>query len=73
MKAVITEWLYTVPQLTPAAFRVADGSSTSPHTRQASDTDESGRGLFVIALMADLWGTRYSPSGKTVWTERSGS
>ncbi|WP_432177273.1 SpoIIE family protein phosphatase [Streptomyces sp. NBC_00063] len=51
---------------------VADGSSTSPHMRQASDTDESGRGLFMIAQMADRWGTRYSPSGKTVWAEWSG-
>ncbi|WP_433455099.1 ATP-binding protein [Streptomyces sp. CA-142005] len=48
---------------------VSDASSTSPHMRQAADTDEAGRGLFMIAQMADRWGTRYSHTGKTIWAE----
>ncbi|MFE3548319.1 SpoIIE family protein phosphatase [Streptomyces kronopolitis] len=46
---------------------VSDGSSTSPHIRQAKDTDEDGRGLFLVAQFAEQWGTRYSARGKTIW------
>ena len=32
--------------------------------------DESGRGLLLVAALADRWGTEpYPPSGKTVWAE----
>ncbi|XCM83861.1 SpoIIE family protein phosphatase [Kitasatospora sp. HUAS MG31] len=50
---------------------VSDGSSTSPHIRRAKDTDEGGRGLFLVAQFADRWGTRYSPRGKTIWSVQS--
>nr|WP_235614674.1 SpoIIE family protein phosphatase/ATP-binding protein [Streptomyces ambofaciens] len=50
---------------------VSDGSSTSPHLRQAAITDEGGRGLFLVAQLARRWGTRYTPAGKVVWTEQS--
>ncbi|MEU6064810.1 MULTISPECIES: SpoIIE family protein phosphatase [Streptomyces] len=49
---------------------VSDGSSTSPHVRRALDTDEGGRGLFMVATLAKLWGTRYHTRGKTIWTEQ---
>lgn len=49
---------------------VSDGSHTSPHLRRARTTDEGGRGLFLVAQMAERWGTRYSRDGKTVWTEQ---
>jgi PAS domain S-box-containing protein len=49
---------------------VSDGSHTSPHLRRARTTDEGGRGLFLVAQMAERWGTRYSREGKTVWTEQ---
>ncbi|MEU0370715.1 SpoIIE family protein phosphatase [Streptomyces sp. NPDC006283] len=48
---------------------VADGSSTAPHLRYAATTDEGGRGLFLIAQMAERWGTRYTPQGKVIWAE----
>ncbi|WP_377273214.1 ATP-binding protein [Peterkaempfera sp. SMS 1(5)a] len=48
---------------------VSDASSTSPHMRQAADTDETGRGLFMIAQLAKRWGTRYTLNGKTIWAE----
>ncbi|KND25873.1 hypothetical protein IQ64_46985 [Streptomyces stelliscabiei] len=35
---------------------VADGSSTSPHLRRAADTDEGGRGLFLVAQFTQRWG-----------------
>ncbi|WP_435842523.1 SpoIIE family protein phosphatase [Streptomyces laurentii] len=48
---------------------VSDGSSTSPHLRHAADTDEGGRGLFLVAQFAERWGTRYARRGKTIWAE----
>ncbi|MGV9270428.1 SpoIIE family protein phosphatase [Kitasatospora sp. NPDC003701] len=50
---------------------VSDGSSTAPHIRRAADTDEGGRGLFLVARYAEHWGTRYSARGKTIWTSQS--
>nr|WP_254219140.1 MULTISPECIES: SpoIIE family protein phosphatase/ATP-binding protein [unclassified Streptomyces] len=50
---------------------VSDGSSTSPHLRRAATTDEGGRGLFLVAQLAQRWGTRYTTTGKVVWTEQS--
>ncbi|GAA2506924.1 SpoIIE family protein phosphatase/ATP-binding protein [Streptomyces thermolineatus] len=49
---------------------VADGSSTSPHLRYAATTDEGGRGLFLVARIAERWGTRYTPEGKVIWAEQ---
>ncbi|WP_078860621.1 SpoIIE family protein phosphatase [Streptomyces rubellomurinus] len=49
---------------------VADGSSTSPHLRYAATEDEGGRGLFLVAQFADRWGTRYTATGKVIWTEQ---
>ncbi|MEV6106329.1 SpoIIE family protein phosphatase [Streptomyces sp. NPDC051940] len=51
---------------------VSDASSTSPHPRRAAETDETGRGLFMIAQMAEGWGTRYTLAGKTIWAECAG-
>ncbi|MFF8289405.1 SpoIIE family protein phosphatase [Streptomyces sp. NPDC016309] len=52
---------------------VSDGSSTSPHLRRAATTDEGGRGLFLVSQFAERWGTRYTPTGKVMWTEQSPS
>ncbi|MFJ9908078.1 SpoIIE family protein phosphatase [Streptomyces sp. NPDC101152] len=46
---------------------VSDASSTSPHLRQAVADDEGGRGLFLVAQLADRWGTRYTARGKVIW------
>ncbi|MFD4691984.1 SpoIIE family protein phosphatase [Streptomyces sp. NPDC058463] len=50
---------------------VTDGSSTAPHLRQAYETDEGGRGLFLIAQLTRRWGTRYTARGKTIWAEQA--
>jgi PAS domain-containing protein/anti-sigma regulatory factor (Ser/Thr protein kinase) len=50
---------------------VSDGSSTAPHLGYATATDEGGRGLFLVAQVADRWGTRYTPEGKIIWSEQS--
>ncbi|MFC9327689.1 SpoIIE family protein phosphatase [Kitasatospora sp. NPDC057015] len=49
---------------------VSDTSSTSPHLRYAATMDEGGRGLFLVAQFAERWGTRYTGSGKVIWTEQ---
>ncbi|GAB2969042.1 SpoIIE family protein phosphatase [Streptomyces pseudoechinosporeus] len=49
---------------------VSDGSSTSPHVRRAQDTDEGGRGLYLITQLTQNWGTRYGERGKTIWAEQ---
>ncbi|OII63530.1 histidine kinase [Streptomyces sp. CC53] len=49
---------------------VSDTSSTSPHLRYAATTDEGGRGLFLVAQLAERWGTRYTPQGKVIWAEQ---
>jgi anti-sigma regulatory factor (Ser/Thr protein kinase) len=49
---------------------VSDASSTSPHLRHAASTDEGGRGLFLVAQFAERWGTRYTATGKVIWTEQ---
>jgi anti-sigma regulatory factor (Ser/Thr protein kinase) len=49
---------------------VSDASSTSPHLRRAADTDEGGRGLFLIAQLAARWGARYTARGKVIWAEQ---
>ncbi|MCS0605376.1 SpoIIE family protein phosphatase [Streptomyces sp. LP11] len=49
---------------------VSDSSNTSPRLRRAGNTDEGGRGLFLVAQVAQRWGTRYTAAGKTIWTEQ---
>jgi anti-sigma regulatory factor (Ser/Thr protein kinase) len=49
---------------------VSDGSVTTPRIRHASDTDEGGRGLQLVAALAHRWGTRYTTTGKCIWTEQ---
>ncbi|MFI0808927.1 SpoIIE family protein phosphatase [Streptomyces echinatus] len=48
---------------------VSDASNTAPHLRRAASTDEGGRGLFLVAQLAQSWGTRYLPQGKVIWAE----
>jgi anti-sigma regulatory factor (Ser/Thr protein kinase) len=49
---------------------VSDTSSTSPHLHYAAATDEGGRGLFLVAQLAERWGTRYTPASKIIWAEQ---
>jgi PAS domain S-box-containing protein len=49
---------------------VSDAAASAPHVKHARTIDETGRGLFIIASLADQWGTRYEGQGKTVWAEQ---
>ncbi|MEU8703771.1 SpoIIE family protein phosphatase [Streptomyces sp. NPDC048565] len=50
---------------------IRDGSTTAPYMKYAGAVDEGGRGLFIISQLASVWGTRYAPDGKTVWSEQA--
>ncbi|MEV7521843.1 SpoIIE family protein phosphatase [Streptomyces sp. NPDC091371] len=50
---------------------VSDTSSTAPHMRRARIFDEGGRGLLLVAQLAQRWGTRHTLNGKTIWAEQS--
>ncbi|MET7451324.1 SpoIIE family protein phosphatase [Streptomyces sp. NPDC005574] len=50
---------------------VSDGSSTAPHLRRARVFDEGGRGLLLVAQIAERWGSRQTPTGKTIWAEQA--
>lgn len=43
---------------------VSDGSSTAPHLRRARVFDEGGRGLLLVAQMAERWGAVRRPRGR---------
>jgi PAS domain S-box-containing protein len=49
---------------------VSDGNSSAPHLRLAADSDEGGRGLFLVRHFSRRWGLRYGARGKTVWSEQ---
>lgn len=49
---------------------VTDTGFTSPHLRRATNDEEGGRGLFLVAQCTERWGTRYHQGGKTIWAEQ---
>jgi PAS domain S-box-containing protein len=49
---------------------VFDGSSSAPQLRRADRYDEDGRGLMLVAQLAERWGTRHTGSGKIIWAQQ---
>jgi anti-sigma regulatory factor (Ser/Thr protein kinase) len=56
---------------TGSAVRISvrDESATRPVLRNGGPASLSGRGLRLVAAMAEAWGTDGGPDGKTVWAE----
>ena len=48
---------------------VADDSAVVPAVRHAGEDATGGRGMAIVELLADRWGTRPTDSGKVVWFE----
>ncbi|MEV8534545.1 ATP-binding protein [Streptomyces sp. NPDC051211] len=48
---------------------VSDPLPDPPRERTATPDDEGGRGLHLVAVSAQRWGTRHGKTGKTVWFE----
>ena len=50
---------------------VRDGrDDRMPEVRQSADLDDGGRGLALVAAVADKWGVLPEVVGKTVWAEK---
>ena len=50
-------------------LEAVDQGQQMPRRRRAGDDDEGGRGLHLVATMADRWGFRATDDGKVVWAE----
>ena len=48
---------------------VTDDSSHEPTARRAALTDEGGRGLWLVDMLAVRWGSYATHKGKCVWAE----
>ena len=48
---------------------VHDSSPRPPVARDATDEDESGRGMLIIEALSVRWGWEPQPGGKAVWAE----
>ncbi|MBD0420169.1 SpoIIE family protein phosphatase [Streptomyces sp. TRM S81-3] len=61
--------LRLIHDATTLICEVSDTSHTAPHLRRAKTWDEGGRGLLLVAQLTQRWGSRHTPSGKTIWAE----
>ncbi|MFF2512220.1 ATP-binding protein [Streptomyces sp. NPDC058086] len=52
-----------MPTPPPGRISVTDANDTLPTPRDASPDDESGRGLTLVATLADKWGSEPRPFG----------
>lgn len=48
---------------------VSDSSTRPVRPRRADGLAESGRGLFLVDMLASRWGATATQDGKTVWAE----
>jgi hypothetical protein len=48
---------------------VFDADLRLPRIRSAGETDEGGRGLYLVDQLASRWGSRPTKDGKAVWFE----
>jgi anti-sigma regulatory factor (Ser/Thr protein kinase) len=48
-------------------IEVADGDERIDNIRPRAGHQSGGRGLHIVASLADRWGIRASHTGKTVW------
>jgi PAS domain S-box-containing protein len=48
---------------------VFDADMRLPRIRSAGETDEGGRGLYLVDQLATRWGSRPTSDGKAVWFE----
>jgi anti-sigma regulatory factor (Ser/Thr protein kinase) len=51
-------------------LEVQDRAAYRPRRRRAENDDEHGRGLAIVSVLADRWGSRATGTGKSVWFSR---
>ena len=61
--------VFAPPTLT---VTVTDGSQQVLAPNPASVTAEEGRGLAIVAELADTWGVEHNDGTKSVWFDLSG-
>ncbi|MFJ9038939.1 SpoIIE family protein phosphatase [Streptomyces sp. NPDC102406] len=66
--AVVTVRVLTGP-VRRLRVDVEDTSSALPRRRDAGEAGVSGRGLFLVDRLADVWGVEARGGGKCVWCE----
>jgi anti-sigma regulatory factor (Ser/Thr protein kinase) len=54
-----------------ARVEVVDGAPELPSERSLALSTSNGRGLLIVATLADEWGVDWHPDTKTVWAELS--
>ncbi len=52
-------------------LEVQDRAAYRPRRRRAGEEDENGRGLQIVSVLADRWGSRATGIGKSVWFSKS--
>jgi anti-sigma regulatory factor (Ser/Thr protein kinase) len=62
----------TRPEPRRVRVAVSDKSPSVPSPRAPSDDEEAGRGLLIVGVVADRWGTDVRRWGKVVWAELVG-
>lgn len=50
-------------------IEVQDPSAAVPRPREVDLMEETGRGWFLVAALANRYGTDLTPAGKSVWCE----
>ena len=62
-------WLVVRVMVGSAALEVSvdDADPRRPQPRRAGPADTGGRGLALVSALANEWGTRRTPAGKTIW------
>ncbi|MGR3931487.1 ATP-binding protein [Streptomyces sp. BRA346] len=58
-----------LPERGRVRLAVTDKCLQAPIAQAPDSNEECGRGLLLVAAMADRWGTEYRTWGKTVWAE----
>ncbi|MER7764508.1 ATP-binding protein [Streptomyces sp. NPDC097619] len=58
-----------LPHSAALLVEVSDPLPDPPRERVAAPDDEGGRGLHLVAVSAQRWGTKHGKTGKTVWFE----
>jgi anti-sigma regulatory factor (Ser/Thr protein kinase) len=65
-----TDFVVTLARLDGAVrVEVTDASTVLPRQRQVDSSSVTGRGLTIVASVADRWGYEPTATGKTVWFE----
>jgi anti-sigma regulatory factor (Ser/Thr protein kinase) len=70
VKANLGELVEFEMYLLPGALMIEvwDPSTDPPQPRTAGPDDTSGRGLAIVELITEIWGTRWPQrGGKTIW------